>query len=174
MQTAFPADHPVPPGFPQGAVSVAPAAELNFLHTGRVMVSGRMTAADVWAAVMSRPLPGLGLAFRLRDAISARFGVKRIGGFSGRRQVPTLGGHLDFFLVEGLSAQRMILTARDRHLAVMVCVTAVPCGDMTEVGLTASVKTHNRFGKIYMLPVAPAHRLIVRAMLRRLTRAKTA
>jgi hypothetical protein len=32
----------------------------------------------------------------------------------------------------------------------------------------SSVKTHNTFGRIYMMVVGPAHRLIVWAMLRRL------
>lgn len=49
---------------------------------------------------MARPLPGLGVAFALRDAISTRFGVKRIGGFSGGVvELPQVGGHLDFFLI---------------------------------------------------------------------------
>jgi hypothetical protein len=36
--------------------------------------------------------------------------------------------------------------------------------------VTASVLTHNWFGRFYMLPVGPAHRLIVWALMRRLRR----
>lgn len=115
---------------------------------------------------MADPLPGLALAFRLRDAISARFGVKRIGGFSGAPvPVPKVGDHLDFFLVEAAEPGRLTLTARDRHLEVMICVTGG-----TRLTITASVVTHNLFGRAYMLVVGPAHRLIVWIMLRRLVR----
>ena len=38
------------------------------------------------------------------------------------------------------------------------------------MAVISSVITHNRFGRAYMLVVGPAHRLIVRTMLRRLQR----
>ena len=109
----------------------------------------------------------MGLAFRIRDAISARFGVKRIGGFSGRNaDVPKAGERLDFFLVERIEPEIMTLSARDRHLDVLTCVTTYG----QRLTITSSVKVHNLFGRAYMIPVAPAHRLIVSAMLRRVRR----
>lgn len=147
---------------------------LTFLQSRRVVVPGPMTAAEIWPALMARPLPGLKLAFRLRDAISARFGVQRIGGFSHRAAEPKVGAHLDFFLVEALEPRRMVLTARDSHLDVMICATANPVPQGTEIGLTASVRTHNRFGRLYMGPVGPAHRLIVWWLLWRLQRDRKA
>ena len=114
---------------------------------------------------MAAPLPGMALAFRIRDAVSARFGVAPIGGFSGRpAAAPEVGARLDFFLVEGVAPDQLVLTARDRHLDVMISVDS----QGPELAITASVVTHNRFGRAYMLPVGPAHRLIVWLMLRRL------
>ena len=129
-----------------------------------------MTPVEAWGRIMADPLPGLALAFRIRDAVSARFGVARIGGFSGAPVgahvvAPKVGDRLDFFLVEGAEPGRLTLTARDRHLDVMICVTGG-----RRLGITASVVTHNRFGRAYMWVVGPAHRLIVRVMLRRLLR----
>ena len=98
--------------------------------------------------------------------LASIFGVQRIGGFSGATvEEPRVGDHLDFFLVEGAEPARLTLTARDRHLDVMICVTG---GE--RLAITASVVTHNRFGRAYMCVVGPAHRLIVRVMLRRLLR----
>lgn len=115
---------------------------------------------------MADPLPLLGLAFRVRDAISARFGVKRIGGFSGEvRGFVQEGDTLDFFLVETVNDAVLTLSARDRHLDVLTCVTSVE----NTLTITSSVKVHNCFGWFYMLPLRPAHRLIVWAMLRRLS-----
>ncbi|HRK43335.1 MAG TPA: DUF2867 domain-containing protein [Gemmobacter sp.] len=144
---------------------VAPRAALVYYDQQRVTLPRPLGPVEAWNRIMANPLPGMGLAFRLRDAISARFGVQRIGGFSGRKVTePRVGERLDFFLVEGLSAEQMVLTARDRHLDVMISVDVAGA----ELAITASVVTHNRFGRAYMLPVAPAHRLIVWLMLRRL------
>ena len=125
------------------------------------------TPLEAWDIIMAHPQPVLKWAFRIRDMISARFGVQKIGGFSGK---PTgaikVGDRLDFFTVEGVSADALILTARDRHLDVMTCVSVAGAA----ITITSSVITHNGFGRAYMLPVGPAHRLIVRGMLRCLER----
>ncbi|MDZ4395913.1 DUF2867 domain-containing protein [Cypionkella sp.] len=152
---------------PAHAQLIAPRAELTYLDSQSVELPAPITALQAWRLVMAKPLPGLGLAFKLRDAISARFGVARIGGFSGAvGNAPQVGDHLDFFLIEHIDDQTLSLTARDRHLDVMTCITV----EGARLAITASVVTHNWFGRLYMLPVAPAHRLIVWAMLRRLRR----
>jgi NADPH:quinone reductase-like Zn-dependent oxidoreductase len=144
---------------------VGPRDQLAFFNRQSVLLPQPITALEAWRRIMARPLPGLGVAFALRDAISARFGVKRIGGFSGCLvEIPQVGGHLDFFLIERLEDTMMTLTARDRHLDVMICIEMDGC----KINITASVVTHNLFGRLYMIPVAPAHLLIVWLMLRRL------
>ncbi len=113
--------------------------------------------------------PGLlmRLAFRMRDAISSLFGVKRIGGFSGARQETVHAGEqLDFFLVEHSAPDILVLTERDQHLDVMICLSITD----RVFTITSSVVTHNVFGCIYMLPVGLAHKLIVNRDLRRLKR----
>lgn len=144
---------------------VAPRAALVYYDRQAVTLPRALGPVEAWNRIMADPLPGMALAFRLRDAISARFGVQRIGGFSGRKVAePQVGERLDFFLVEAVSPDQLVLTARDRHLDVMISVDVAGA----ELAITASVVTHNRFGRAYMLPVAPAHRLIVWLMLRRL------
>lgn len=155
------------PGLPPPARAdlVAPIAALSFLDVQQTRLPRPLSAIEAWNRITARPLPFLGLAFRIRDAVSARFGVRRIGGFSGKPQgMPAVGDRLDFFVVERAEPDVLTLTERDRHLDVMTCVT---CEDAL-LSITSSVVTHNLFGRLYMLPVAPAHRLIVRLMLRRL------
>lgn len=142
-----------------------PPAELDYYHARSAALPEPLTALELWNRLMAHPLPVMQLAFRIRDAISARFGVKRIGGFSGKpAQSVAVGDHLDFFLVEHVAPDVLVLTERDRHLDVMTCISTSPSG----VTITSSVVTHNLFGRAYMLPVGIAHRLIVAAMLRRL------
>ena len=146
---------------------VAPRADLAYYDQQRITLPHPVTPAEGWTRIMAHPLPMLALAFRVRDAIAARFGVHRIGGFTGQRaENPQPGDRLDFFTVERADRRALTLTERDRHLDVMIAVTCEGC----DLAITASVITHNRFGRVYMWPVGPMHRLIVRAMLRRLQR----
>lgn len=143
----------------------APRSALNFHHARSIDLPTPMTALDVWNRIMSQPLPGIALAFRIRDAISVRFGVKPIGGFTGRHVTPPqVGESLDFFVVERIGPDILTLSERDKHLDVVTCITTTG----QRLTITSSVKVHNLFGRLYMIPVAPAHRLIVWAMLRRL------
>ncbi|MBL4926714.1 DUF2867 domain-containing protein [Fuscibacter oryzae] len=144
---------------------IAARDNLAFFDSQSITLPRPITALDGWNLQMARALPLMALASRIRDAISARFGVKRIGGFSGQRATAVQpGDHLDFFLVERSEPEVLTLTERDRHLDVMTCLTTTD----GRLAITSSVITHNWFGQAYMLPVAPAHRLIVRLMLRRL------
>ncbi|WP_333827874.1 DUF2867 domain-containing protein [Pararhodobacter sp.] len=146
----------------------APPAELLFHHARSIALPQPMSALEAWNRLMQQPLPGMALAFRLRDAISARFGVARIGGFSGQpARQPQIGERLDFFLIERIEPEMLTLSVRDRHLDVLTCVTT----HAQRLTITSSVKVHNLFGRAYMIPVAPAHRLIVMLMMHRLKRA---
>ncbi|WP_322890608.1 MULTISPECIES: DUF2867 domain-containing protein [unclassified Yoonia] len=146
---------------------VAPREDLDFYDARGIDLTKPITALEAWNLAMRHQLPGVSLAFRIRDAISAHFGVRRIGGFSGRLdQEPRQGDRLDFFLVERVEPEILTLSERDRHLDVVTCITT----HGQRLTITSSVKVHNVFGRLYMIPVAPAHRLIVSAMMRRIQR----
>ena len=151
--------------------TLAPRHELCFYDSRSVDLGPDapvLTALQAWTLAMSKPLPFLKTAFKIRDAIAARFGVKRIDGFSDTPVTHVeAGDKLDFFLVEGITPHRLTLTERDTHLDVMTCVTT----QGGRVTITSSVLTHNWLGKAYMWPVAPAHKLIVTLTLARLKRA---
>ncbi|MEM7615852.1 MAG: DUF2867 domain-containing protein [Pseudomonadota bacterium] len=141
--------------------------DLDYFDTQSVALNREVTPLHAWNTIMQDPQPLLKWAFKIRDAVSARFGVKRIGGFSGvAAPSADVGTYLDFFLVEHADTDTLVLTERDRHLDVMTCIsTRGPT-----VSITSSVSVHNWFGRLYMIPVGIAHRWIVRGMLRRLKR----
>ena len=144
---------------------VAPVEELYYLDSQSIALTTELSALEAWNQVMAQPMPVMKIAFWVRDAISSCFGVKRISGFSGTpRSDIKVGDHLDFFLVEHIEPEVLSLTSRDKHLDVMTCVTT----DEHRLSITSSVITHNWFGRVYMFPVAFAHRLIVRKILARL------
>lgn len=157
----------LPPDPPRPLRLVAPLGALAFLDIQSMDLPRPMTPLQAWRFLQGSPIPLVALAFRLRDAIAARFGVKRLGGFKGRQPDSVRpGDHLEFFLVEESTPEVLVLTERDRHLDVMTAITV----EGRRLSVTSSVVTHNAFGRLYMLPVAPAHRLIVRYLFRRARR----
>ncbi|MCT4557680.1 MAG: DUF2867 domain-containing protein [Pelagimonas sp.] len=155
------------PGFQAQTARIQIVAQrdaLNFLDIQSGALPEPCSPLDVYRAA-SVPMRRLTWAFWVRDAISGLFGVAPIRGFCG--DVPNalrVGDMLDFFTVEGISETQLVLTARDRHLDVMTCIVSA---DQT-LTITSSVVTHNLFGRAYMLVVGPAHRVIVRRLLRKL------
>ncbi len=142
-----------------------PLPQLYYYDRQDTCLTEKMTALAAWNTIMNHPQPFLRIAFQIRDAVSSAFGVKRIGGFSGKSvESVSIGQHLDFFLVEHVDDTCLVLTERDRHLDVMTCISTQ--GETLSV--TSSVCVHNLFGRIYMIPVGIAHRWIVRCMFRRL------
>lgn len=136
---------------------VAPEASLDYLDSRSVDLARPVAPLEAWNMITGS-MPWMAWAFRVRDAIAARFGVKRIGGFSGQpREDVKAGDMLDFFLVEHVSETCLTLSERDKHLDVLTCIST----DKNRVTITSSVKVHNRFGHAYMVPVGPAHKLIV-------------
>ncbi len=149
------------------AVTLRPLPELDYHDSRSIVLPKAITPLEAWNLMTADPQPLMQLAFRARDAVSSLFGVKRIGGFSGTwRDEVRPGDRLDFFRVEQVAADRLVLTERDRHLDVMICVSTAE----RLLTITASVVTHNLFGRLYMLVVGPAHKLIVSGDLKRLKR----
>jgi hypothetical protein len=147
--------------------TLAPTEELDFFDKQSIQLLKKISPLEAWGIVMSRPMPLLNFAFGVRDMVCSMFGVQKIGGFSGvAPKTVEVGQKLDFFRVEHISKDVLTLTARDRHLDVMTCISVFE----NELSITSSAKTHNAFGRMYMIPVAPAHKLIVRGNLRQIHR----
>jgi Protein of unknown function (DUF2867) len=109
----------------------------------------------------------------LRNRIVGAFGLKNLGGLS---TIDTRKPEADFrpgdrvgiFTLFSRSADEVLLRDKDKHLDVVVSVhKGAAAGDgAVLVTVTTVVHVHNLLGRLYMLPVTPAHRVIARAMVR--------
>ena len=141
--------------------------DLYYYDTRSILLSAATSPLEAWNLMVEGSHPFLRGAFWIRDTISSCFGVKRIGGFSPvQRHAVKVGDRLDFFLVEQEEPDVLVLTVKDRHLDVMTCISTRE----RRLTITSPVVVHNWFGRVYMLPVGPAHKLIVNAMLGRVKR----
>ncbi|MCE5982988.1 hypothetical protein D3C76_777980 [compost metagenome] len=72
------------------------------------------------------------------------------------------------------SPDEVLLVDRDKHLDVYISLLRLPldADNRREIVVSTVVHTHNRLGRLYMLPVAPFHRFIAPIALKRLIRAR--
>lgn len=111
----------------------------------------------------------IGVLTRLRDAIVAPFGLKTTAHL---RTLADAGKatRLGIFRIYSIGESEIILGEDDRHLDFRVSVLC-SAGPPTEVHRQLTVSTvvhcHNLLGRAYILVIAPFHRLVVKASLRR-------
>jgi hypothetical protein len=80
------------------------------------------------------------------------------------------GARIGMFPVLAQAADEVVLGLDDRHLDFRISVRVLDDG-REHLGVVATlVRFHGALGRAYFVPVRPAHRLIVPAMLRRATR----
>lgn len=109
----------------------------------------------------------------MRNLVVSMFGLKNLGGIS---QIDAEKSESDYrpgdrvgiFTIISRTSEEVLLGDKDKHLDVVVSVhkRVEGNGDAAVVTVTTVVHVKNWLGRLYMLPVTPAHRVIVRSMVR--------
>lgn len=104
---------------------------LDYLHQESALAKRELNAYQAYCRMTENSSWLMRSAVWLRDALCKPFGVEQIGGFRNKSAdaPPKVGEKLDFFLVEDISDRRLVLTVRDRHLDVMLSLTADPVAE---------------------------------------------
>jgi hypothetical protein len=107
----------------------------------------------------------------LRNRIVAVFGLKDLGGIAQieankKATDYQAGDHVGIFTLISNSANEVLLGDSDKHLNVVVSVYkhADASNGQVLVTVTTVVHIHNWLGRLYMIPVKPAHKVIARSM----------
>ncbi|MBX9756694.1 MAG: DUF2867 domain-containing protein [Pseudomonadaceae bacterium] len=109
----------------------------------------------------------------LRNWLVALVGLKNLGhlgALTAGKPASSyrVGDRVGIFTLLVLTENEIILGDSDRHLRVQVSVSKLAQMPPHSVAVATVVHVHNRLGRVYMLLVAPIHRLIAPAMLARL------
>ena len=135
--------------------------------------SGASTNPELLARfIFSQQAPWVSSLMAVRDAVVGRFGLKTA------KQLPSLGaqsktGRLGIFRIYGTSPTEVVLGEDDKHLDFrlsVLCSTQPSPGGKRHLTLSTVVHCHNRLGRLYILVIAPFHRLVVQSSLRRAAR----
>lgn len=148
-----------------------PPDQLDYRHSAEAFVAPGLMALDVYRAMTSSPPLYLRVAFRIRDMLCRPVGIEPIRGFcvADLPGTVTAGDRLDFFDVYSATEDELVLFSDDRHLTVVVALRLMRESPVRQkLSIVTSVKVKEMLGRLYMLPVRPAHGVIVRGMLERI------
>jgi hypothetical protein len=110
---------------------------------------------------------------RLRNGVVSLMGLKNLGGLSQVDSAKAAsqyqpGDRVGIFTLLSKSDTEVLLGDSDKHLDVVVSVYKHKAADKNSVVITVTtvVKVHNWLGRLYMIPVRPAHHVIAKATVR--------
>jgi Protein of unknown function (DUF2867) len=131
-----------------------------------------LTATQLYGAVMRSTPKWVDSAMLARNRIVRLFGLKDLGALSA---VPTAADHalkpgqrIGIFTFARATPTELVMQDIDKHLSVQIAVIKQTVDAVHDRVIACTVvHTHNLLGKLYLLPVGPAHKHIVPAVLRR-------
>ncbi|MDB6142564.1 MAG: Protein of uncharacterized function [Pseudomonas sp.] len=121
--------------------------------------------------VLGSTPPWINFLMLTRNRVVGLFGLKNLGGMRDVRRDKAvedyrIGDRVGIFTLLYLADNEVILGDNDKHLEVRVSLFR----QGSELTVTTVVLNHNWLGRVYMLFVKPAHKVIVRVMLRQYVR----
>lgn len=106
----------------------------------------------------------------IRDALVGSFGIKttkHLRSHHREGEPPRIG----IFSIYSSGSSEIVLGEDDKHLDFRLSLMCRnPSNDMRRVVLSTVVHCHGQFGRLYIRLIAPFHRMIVKASLRRAAR----
>ena len=130
------------------------------------------SALEHFLAAAEKTPDWVNAAMGARNRIVQLFGLKNLGALDNldvtrKPEAYKPGDRVGIFTLFENAFDEVLLGDRDKHLNVVLSVyrRPLPGGRDVEVTLTTVVHVKNLLGRLYMLPVAPAHRIIAPAVL---------
>jgi uncharacterized protein DUF2867 len=128
---------------------------------------GALTDPELLARfIFSHQPPWVSTLTAIRDALVGGLGLKTARQLGAESKT----GRLGIFRIYGTSSTEVILGEDDKHLDFrlsVLCSNQPSPGGKRHLTLSTVVHCHNRLGRLYILVIAPFHRLVVQSSLRR-------
>lgn len=136
--------------------------------------SPNRSAMEIYLDFVAQTPDWVNALMTARNRLVALFGIKNLGSLKVVDQAKPasayrVGDRVGIFSLTHISDDEVILEDIDRHLHVRIAVSKIPNADADQIALSTVVHIRNAFGRVYMLFVAPAHKLIFPAMLSRIS-----
>ena len=128
--------------------------------------AGASTDPEVLARFMFAHQPAwIGRLMRVRDTIVSWFGLKT-GRHLAALAIDAPTRRVGIFKIYSVDDTEIVVGEDDTHLDFRVSVLRSR-GPAPQLTVSTVVHCHNRLGRVYLLAIAPFHRMVVKASLRR-------
>jgi len=108
----------------------------------------------------------------IRNRAVSLVGIRDVGALGAVSDKPAsayaVGDKLSFFDIFALNETEVLAGVDDSHLNVRIAFVKRHVEGRPTYALCSWVKTHNALGRLYMIPVGPMHKLIVKSAMRAL------
>ena len=152
---------------PESAIAKA-YASMNLADAYSIeLPAGASTDPELLARfIFAHQAPWIGRLLAVRDALVAGFGLKTARHLASLN-AESGAGRLGIFRIYSTSPTEVVLGEDDKHLdfRLSVLCSSSP-GAKRRLTLSTVVHCHNRLGRLYILLIAPFHRLVVQSSLR--------
>lgn len=120
-----------------------------------------VTASRRW---LEHPPGWIAALMSLRDFLVGPLGLR-----TRHNQTPARSARIGAFPVLSKTPERVVMGLDDRHLDFRLAVDVAALGDRRrQITAITLVRTHNRFGRIYLAVILPFHRRIVPGIMARM------
>jgi hypothetical protein len=136
--------------------------------------SGASNDPDVLARFIFAQQPSwVGTLLGLRDVLVAGFGLKTSKQLATIATAAKKSERVGIFKVYSTNEAEIVMGEDDKHLDFrlsVLCSTGAAPDSGRHLTLSTVVHCHNLLGRVYILVIAPFHRMVVKASLRRAAR----
>jgi hypothetical protein len=151
-------------------IEIAPEVDQAALLAGAQFVDaysiavagGALDARQATERMITRQPGWAKTLLALRNTLVRPFGLKTSGASTAAPKQM-----IGIFPIVSETPDRLVAGFNDSHLDFRFVVDVAASGDRQQVTATTLVLTHNWLGRSYLALILPFHRLIVRAMLRK-------
>jgi hypothetical protein len=148
------------------ARAALPGCDFSDAYCGQSDRTG-VTAMQVALGMFKDPPGWVNALMSVRDGVVGRFGLKTSAHLPAGGLGASAGGSAGIFPVLLNTPTEVVLGADDKHLDFRIWVQVEPHDGGSRVTASTVVRTHNRFGRLYLATIMPFHRLLSRKMLAR-------
>jgi hypothetical protein len=147
-------------------------AGADFWDAFKVAVAPSERTALHWYLDFARRTPRwIDFLMRVRNRVVRLVGLKDVGQLA---HVPSAnsaaslgpGQRVGIYTIRSVSDEEVVFEILDKHLDVVMSVYRGAVENM-QITVTTLVFNHNWLGRLYMIPVTPMHKIIVRSILAR-------
>lgn len=160
---------PVPP-----ATRISADIPGSYFHDCYLMplAHGDRSALEIFLATVARSPRWVETMMGLRNRVVRLFGLKDLGHLGTLPPLKPaadyrIGDRVGIFTLLSATDDEVILGDSDKHLDVKVSLCKVIRDGREAITMTTVVHIHNWLGRLYMLFVAPMHRIIAPAVMAR-------